>query len=170
MKISGSPAERLPGRVSGTAGSDPRRNRRVAPQAEEERPAAAAHIEARHRRSGRNHLAVCDLIADRLAVDLQDQIALAQPRPVGAAAQIDAADADPSTMVAVVFGRILHREAERLLVPPESRRGWARLPGGARFLLQHHQGLLRLARTPEADADPLARRGSRGQPAQSIAL
>src|SRR5882672_1097249 len=148
MKISGSPAERLPDRVSGAARPHPRRERRFATQAEEQGLVAAAYVEPRDRGGGRNRLAVCDFVAHRLAVDLQDQIALAHACPVGAAAQIDAADAHAATMVAVVLRRIFHRESERLLIPAEPWRRRARLPGSARLLPQHDRDLQRLARPP----------------------
>src|SRR5882672_2603077 len=170
MKISGSPGERLPGRVLGGAGGRSRGHGEFPPQAEEHRLSAAAHVEPGHAARGRNHLSIRCLIYDGLAVDLRDQVALAQAGPVGAAPQIDAGHPHPHAVVAVVLGWFLHGEAERLLLAPEPGNALWWLVWGARLFQEDDRHLERLPAPPEADADPLPRDAARGQPAQAVAL
>src|SRR5438309_9357081 len=176
MKISGRPRPTvLRGCVAGTAGGDgedffARGHGRFAPQAEEQRLAAPADVQAGDAAHAGNHRAVRHLVRHGVPVDLQDQVAFPHTRPIRAAAQVDAGHAQPVAVVGICGRRFFDGEAERLLVATETRRGWRRLPGRAGFFQQQHAQLERLVTSPHADAHPLARRRARRQPAQAVTL
>src|ERR1700682_6034020 len=163
MKISGSPGERLPGCISHAAGARAGGHGRLPPETKEERLPSAAHVEARYAGRAGNCPSIRHLVGYDLAVDLQDQVALADSGAVRAAPEIDAADADAAAVVPILLGRVLDRESERFLLAAQPRRGWRRVPWGARLLQEEDRNLERFSRAPDPDADSLARRGPGSQ-------